>query len=66
MSRAEVAIAALRQRESEHRQELGAPPRHIRHAIADFEAQITAMHARFKHLANDSGVDPDPGVGRLV
>lgn len=46
-----MAIAALRERE--HRRELGTPPKHVRYAIADFEAQIEAMNARLRDLAPD-------------
>jgi hypothetical protein len=53
--RATVAVAALRDRASEHRREQGAPPRHLRQAIADFEAQIEAMDARLRDLALDPG-----------
>lgn len=51
VSRARLAIAALRA--SAHRRELGAPPRHLRFAIADFEAQINAMNARLRDLPVD-------------
>jgi hypothetical protein len=51
VSRTTVAIAALRQHASEHRRELGALPRPLRQAIADFEAQIEAMNARLRDLA---------------
>jgi hypothetical protein len=54
VGRATVAIAVLRRIAGEHRRELGAPPRHLRHAIADFEAQIEAMNARLR----DIGVEP--------
>jgi hypothetical protein len=49
--RVTIAVAALRERE--HRRELGAPPKHVRLAIADFEAQIEAMNARLRDLAPD-------------
>lgn len=59
MSRAEIAIAALRQRETEQRRELAErPPRHIRRAIADFEAQIAAMRARLQDLAVEFATSP--------
>lgn len=51
--RATVAVSALRDRASEHRRDLGAPPRHLRQAIADFEAQIEQMNARLRELAPD-------------
>ncbi len=49
--RVTVAISALRERASEHRGEVGSPPRHLRQAIADFEAQIEEMNARLRELA---------------
>jgi hypothetical protein len=55
VTRVTVAIAALRERASEHRSGLGAPPRHLRHAIADFEAQIELMNARLRELASGPG-----------
>jgi hypothetical protein len=55
VTRVTVAIAALRERASEHRPGLGAPPRHLRHAIADFEAQIELMNARLRELASGPG-----------
>ncbi len=48
-----LAIAALRQRASEYRRELGRPPGPLRHAIADFEEQIEAMNARLRDLGPD-------------
>ena len=51
IGRMTLAVAALRQRASEYRSELGAPPAPLRRAIADFEAQIEAMTARLRHLA---------------
>jgi hypothetical protein len=45
-----VAIASLRERAGEHRRELRAPPRRLRQAIADFEAQIDAMNVRLREL----------------
>jgi alkylation response protein AidB-like acyl-CoA dehydrogenase len=53
VGRLTIAIAVLRQRMSEDRREPGASPRHVRHAIADFEAQIDAMSARLRDLAPD-------------
>jgi len=55
VTRVTVAIAALRERASERRPELGAPPRHLRQAIADFEAQIEAMNDRLRELASGPG-----------
>jgi hypothetical protein len=55
VTRVTVAIAALRERAGEHRPGLGAPPRHLRHAIADFEAQIESMKARLRELASGPG-----------
>lgn len=49
--RATVAISALRERANEHRCELGATPRQLRQAIADFETQIDEMNARLRELA---------------
>jgi hypothetical protein len=46
-----VVLTALRERAREHRRELGPPPRQLRQAIADFEAQIEAMSARLRELA---------------
>jgi hypothetical protein len=40
VGRLAVAVAALRQRTNEHRRGLGAAPRHLRLAIADFEAHV--------------------------
>jgi hypothetical protein len=51
VGRLAVAVAALRQRANEHRRELGAVPSHVRHAIADFEAQAAAMDGRLRELA---------------
>jgi hypothetical protein len=48
--RVTVAVAVLRERVSRHRPEPGAPPRHLLHAIADFEAQLEALSARLRHL----------------
>jgi hypothetical protein len=45
------AMASLRKRANEHRRERGGPPRHLRHSIADFEAQIDAIEARLQDLA---------------
>jgi hypothetical protein len=55
VTRVTVAIAALRERASEHQPGLGAPPRHLRQAIADFEAQIESMNARLRELASGPG-----------
>lgn len=46
-----IALSALRERAREDRRELEPPPRQLRHAIADFEAQIEAMTARLRELA---------------
>jgi chromosome segregation ATPase len=53
VSRTTFAIAALRQRASEYRRELGSPPRQLRQVIADFEAQIEEMNARLRDLARE-------------
>lgn len=50
LRRVTAVVAALQQRASEHRAELGATPRELGQAIADFEAQITAMNARLRDL----------------
>ena len=55
VTRVTVAIAALRDRASEHRPGLEAPPRDLRQAIADFEAQIELMNARLGDLASGPG-----------
>jgi len=55
VTRVTVAIAALRERASEHRPGLEAPPRDLRQAIADFEAQIELMNARLRELASGPG-----------
>jgi hypothetical protein len=52
--RVTVALAVLRERVSRHRPELGAPPRRLLHAIADFEAQIEALSLRLRDLGRDS------------
>ena len=48
--RATVAIASLRQLENKDRRQPGGH-RHLRRAIADFEAQVEAMTARLRDLA---------------
>jgi hypothetical protein len=48
-----IATAALRQRASAHRRDLGEPPRHIRQAIADFEAQLAALNDRLRTVVGD-------------
>jgi hypothetical protein len=53
VGRLTIAIAVLRHRMSEDRRNPGAPPRHVRQAIADFEAQIDAMDSRLRDLAPD-------------
>jgi hypothetical protein len=50
VGRLEVAIIALRQRANEQRRGLGAAPRHLGLAIADFEAQVAVIHARLREL----------------
>ncbi|HEV3390966.1 MAG TPA: hypothetical protein VG057_18230 [Solirubrobacteraceae bacterium] len=65
VGRVTVAIAALRQRASEHQRELGEPPTQIRQAIADFEAQLAAMYARLRDLADDRGSSESPRTERL-
>jgi hypothetical protein len=63
VGRVTVAIAALRQRASER--ELAEPPTQIRQAIADFEAQLAAMYARLRDLADDRGLSESPRTDRL-
>jgi hypothetical protein len=58
-----IAIAALRRHASEHRGELGALPRPLRRAIADFEAQVEAMNARLRDLAPE-GASTQIQLGR--
>jgi hypothetical protein len=48
-----VAVDSLRQRASQHRREHGALPRHLRQANAEFEAQIDALEARLRELAQE-------------
>jgi hypothetical protein len=48
-----VAVALLRERVSAYRPELGTPPRHLRRAIADFEAQLEALSSRLRDLGRD-------------
>ncbi|HEX8103145.1 MAG TPA: hypothetical protein VF533_11055 [Solirubrobacteraceae bacterium] len=50
VGRVEHALLALRRRADEHRREIGAPPAHLHHAIADFEAEAQAMRARLEAL----------------
>jgi hypothetical protein len=51
--RVTVAIAALRDREHDHRRRFGASPRAVRQAITEFEAKAEAMNARLRDLAFD-------------
>jgi hypothetical protein len=46
-----VTVAWLRQYAIEHRAEPIVRPKYVRHAIADFEAQIATMDARLRDLA---------------
>jgi hypothetical protein len=48
-----VAVGVLRQREGVNRRQPSAPRRHLRQAIADFEAQIEAMNTRLRDLGRD-------------
>jgi hypothetical protein len=48
--RATFAIAALR-RHGQYPDRPGGPPKHLQHAIADFESQIETMNARLRDLA---------------
>ena len=48
-----VAVAVLRERITGHRPELDTQPRHLRRAIADFEARIEALSARLRDLDGD-------------
>lgn len=52
VSRIAVAMMVLRNVGSGDRRE---PPRHVREAIADFEAQTAAMNARLQELGHDGG-----------
>jgi hypothetical protein len=52
-TRMTVAIGVLRRRESENRRAPGAPRRHLRQAIADFEAQVEAINTRLRDLTTD-------------
>jgi hypothetical protein len=65
VSRIGVAVAALRQRASEHRRGLGPAPQHIGKTIADFEAQIAALNARLRDLTHDGRVSVSQGMERL-
>jgi hypothetical protein len=56
--RVTVAIAVLRQLATEQRHELGATPRHLRHAIVDFEDQIQAINARLLDLVPERASVP--------
>lgn len=64
LRRVMVAIAVLRDRVSGHRPELGPAPRHLRQAIADFEAQIEALSARLQDLGHDPGSAQVQGTER--
>jgi hypothetical protein len=64
--RVTIAVSALSARASEHRRELGATPRHLRQAIADFEAQIDEMNARLRELAPDRPPTRVQRWGRLT
>jgi hypothetical protein len=46
-----LAVDSLRRHATAHGHEPAPPPRHLRQAIADFEAQIEAMSARLRDLA---------------
>jgi hypothetical protein len=50
VGRMTVTVAWLRQYAIEHRGEAIVRPKYVRHAIADFEAQIAAMNARLRDL----------------
>jgi len=52
VNRITIAITALREREDEGEQRgrRGTPQRHLRRAIADFEAQVDAMNGRLRAL----------------
>jgi hypothetical protein len=52
VSRIAVAIMVLRNVGSGDRRE---PPKHVRQAIADFEAQSAAINARLQELGHDGG-----------
>jgi hypothetical protein len=60
--RVTVAIAVLRQLAGAHRGKRVAPPVHLGHAIADFEAQIESMTARLHDLAGEgAATERHPG-----
>ena len=52
VTRTTLAIVALREREGEQRRRLGTSRRHLRHAIADFEAQVEMMNGRLRDLGS--------------
>lgn len=52
--RVTLVIAALRQQA----REAGASPRHLRHVLADFEAQIEAIDARLRDLTSSTESRP--------
>jgi hypothetical protein len=62
--RVTVAVAVLRERVGRHRLELGTPPRHLLHAVADFEAQIEALSARRRELGPDPASSDVQGTER--
>jgi hypothetical protein len=64
LGRLGLAVAALRRRARAHRRGRDEPPRHIRQAIADFEAEILAMKAQLRGAARDQPLTPDSGKER--
>jgi hypothetical protein len=65
--RARLAIAVLREHDGGNRypRRPGGPPKHLRHAISDFESQIETMNARLRDLAPERASTPSPAMGRL-
>jgi hypothetical protein len=63
--RARFAIAVLRDHHNKYPARPGGPPKHLRHAISDFESQIETMNARLRDLAPQRASRPSPAMGRL-
>jgi hypothetical protein len=60
MRRVTMVVAALRHRAGEHQRDLGVPPRPLRQAIADFEAQTAAINARLRELSGNGRATQEP------
>ena len=56
-----VALDSLRRYASGPRRE---PPRHVRRAIPDFDAQIAAINGRIRELTRDTGSTADEESSR--